>query len=61
VCMRMCMHVCDCLCVCVTVCACALQAEAGECESNPTYMVGVSGNPGGCIKACNRCDLGPNS
>ncbi|GLI65700.1 hypothetical protein VaNZ11_009211 [Volvox africanus] len=36
---------------------CEHWAESGECESNPTYMVGVKGNPGACILACNRCDL----
>jgi len=35
-------------------------AESGECVSNPGYMIGKSGHPGDCIKACNRCDLGPN-
>lgn len=32
-------------------------AEAGECESNPGYMVGTKGMPGACVLACNRCDL----
>ncbi|GIL58141.1 hypothetical protein Vafri_12998 [Volvox africanus] len=36
---------------------CEHWAESGECESNPTYMVGVKGSPGACILACNRCDL----
>lgn len=39
---------------------CQHWAESGECTDNPTYMVGTKQNPGGCLKACNRCDLGPN-
>ncbi|GAX83112.1 hypothetical protein CEUSTIGMA_g10538.t1 [Chlamydomonas eustigma] len=35
-------------------------AESGECSDNPTFMIGSAGHPGDCIKACNRCDLGPN-
>ena len=25
------------------------------------YMLGHPGQPGDCIKACGRCDLGPNA
>mmetsp|Transcript_37768 Transcript_37768/g.111811 ORF Transcript_37768/g.111811 Transcript_37768/m.111811 type:complete len:341 (+) Transcript_37768:90-1112(+) len=35
-------------------------AEAGECEDNAGFMVGAPGKPGDCLKACFRCDLGPN-
>ncbi|KAG1663378.1 hypothetical protein FOA52_007115 [Chlamydomonas sp. UWO 241] len=35
-------------------------AEAGECESNAEYMLGTKASPGDCLKACGRCDLGPN-
>ena len=34
-------------------------AEGGECDSNPTYMVGTAENPGDCIMSCGRCDLMP--
>ena len=39
---------------------CQHWAESGECEDNPAYMVGQKGKPGDCIKACNKCDYGPN-
>ena len=39
----------------------ATYAESGECESNPVYMIGDKGKPGDCIKACGRCDIGPNA
>lgn len=35
-------------------------AESGECKENAGYMLGSKGRPGDCLKACNRCDLGPN-
>ncbi|BFG20108.1 hypothetical protein CerSpe_063820 [Prunus speciosa] len=34
---------------------CPLWAKAGECEKNPTYMVGSKGLPGFCRKSCNMC------
>lgn len=39
---------------------CSHWAESGECEDNPTYMVGTKQKPGNCLKSCHRCDLGPN-
>jgi prolyl 4-hydroxylase len=36
-------------------------AEAGECESNPSFMIGTKGSPGSCIRACYRCDLMPGA
>lgn len=32
-------------------------AESGECERNPTFMVGTRARPGKCVASCNRCDL----
>ncbi|KAB2085156.1 hypothetical protein ERO13_A05G362700v2 [Gossypium hirsutum] len=34
---------------------CAGWAKAGECEKNPTYMVGSRGSPGFCRKSCKVC------
>mmetsp|Transcript_19849 Transcript_19849/g.58984 ORF Transcript_19849/g.58984 Transcript_19849/m.58984 type:complete len:368 (-) Transcript_19849:230-1333(-) len=39
---------------------CQHWAESGECEDNPGYMIATKERPGDCLKACNRCDLGPN-
>lgn len=36
---------------------CEHWAESGECETNPTYMIGNKGDLGQCVKACARCDL----
>jgi len=36
---------------------CGMWAEAGECERNPTYMVGSRARPGKCNASCERCDL----
>ncbi|KAL4432155.1 hypothetical protein ABPG77_005917 [Micractinium sp. CCAP 211/92] len=30
-------------------------ASSGECDKNPSFMVGTKEAPGQCIKACNRC------
>ncbi|XP_004302371.1 PREDICTED: probable prolyl 4-hydroxylase 7 [Fragaria vesca subsp. vesca] len=34
---------------------CATWAKAGECEKNPTYMVGSADLPGFCRKSCKVC------
>eukprot|EP00798_Chlamydomonas_sp_ICE-L_P023221 gene23221-30442_t len=39
---------------------CEHWAESNECEDNPGFMIGHPGKPGACLKACSRCDLGPN-
>ena len=39
---------------------CEHWSESGECSDNPGFMIGSAGKPGDCIKACGRCDLGPN-
>jgi len=36
---------------------CAMWADAGECERNPTYMVGSRARPGKCVLSCDRCDV----
>mmetsp|Transcript_23212 Transcript_23212/g.59286 ORF Transcript_23212/g.59286 Transcript_23212/m.59286 type:complete len:349 (-) Transcript_23212:555-1601(-) len=36
---------------------CSEWAEAGECDRNPTFMVGSRGRPGKCISSCDRCDI----
>lgn len=37
--------------------SCEGWAEAGECDSNPGFMVGIKGDPGKCLLSCGRCDL----
>ena len=37
--------------------ACDNWAAAGECDKNPTFMVGSRAAPGRCVLACQRCDL----
>ncbi|KAG1679837.1 hypothetical protein FOA52_012750 [Chlamydomonas sp. UWO 241] len=39
---------------------CEHWAESGECIDNAGYMMGSKQTPGDCIKACNRCEWGPN-
>lgn len=36
---------------------CGEWARAGECDKNPSFMVGSRAKLGKCIKTCNRCDL----
>ena len=36
---------------------CSEWVEAGECERNPTYMIGSRSRPGKCVASCKRCDL----
>lgn len=36
---------------------CAEWAEQGECQTNASFMVGDSLNPGECLYSCNRCDI----
>ncbi|KAG2489490.1 hypothetical protein HYH03_011943 [Edaphochlamys debaryana] len=36
---------------------CENWAAAGECERNPTFMIGTRSRPGRCIASCKRCDL----
>ena len=38
---------------------CVGWAESGECDENPTFMVGREGFPGDCLRSCGRCDLMP--
>ncbi|CAK8533583.1 unnamed protein product [Lathyrus sativus] len=35
--------------------SCAAWAKVGECEKNPSYMVGYEGVKGKCRKSCNVC------
>lgn len=35
--------------------SCPKWAEAGECEKNPTYMVGSEADHGYCRKSCKAC------
>lgn len=37
--------------------ACYEWAQAGECEKNPSFMIGTKEKLGKCIQSCNRCDL----
>ncbi|GMI86923.1 hypothetical protein like AT3G28480 [Hibiscus trionum] len=34
---------------------CSVWAKTGECEKNPSYMVGTNASPGYCRKSCNVC------
>ncbi|KAM7280032.1 hypothetical protein ACFE04_007166 [Oxalis oulophora] len=34
---------------------CGMWAEAGECQKNPSYMVGFPDDPGFCRKSCKVC------
>lgn len=34
---------------------CAAWSKVGECEKNPSYMVGYEGVKGKCRKSCNVC------
>ncbi|KAK9011649.1 hypothetical protein V6N11_044495 [Hibiscus sabdariffa] len=34
---------------------CAVWAKTGECEKNPSYMVGTDASPGYCRKSCKVC------
>ena len=36
---------------------CEQWAEEGECQANPSFMVGNKLRPGACLMACKRCDL----
>ena len=35
---------------------CRSWARHGECEKNPSFMVGTAESPGSCAKACGKCD-----
>lgn len=37
--------------------ACPEWATSGECERNPSFMVGTRQRPGRCLLSCKRCDL----
>ncbi len=37
--------------------SCVRWAKAGECEKNPTYMVGDQNVLGGCRLACGACEV----
>mmetsp|Transcript_20491 Transcript_20491/g.56815 ORF Transcript_20491/g.56815 Transcript_20491/m.56815 type:complete len:370 (-) Transcript_20491:299-1408(-) len=37
--------------------SCDYWAKSGECERNPTFMVGSAVAPGKCLKSCGRCDI----
>ena len=36
---------------------CSMWAAEGECENNPSFMVGTKLRPGACLMSCDRCDL----
>ncbi|XRB16001.1 prolyl 4-hydroxylase [Pseudoscourfieldia marina] len=36
---------------------CKMWAVSGECEKNPTFMVGDKERPGSCLWSCKRCDI----
>ena len=42
---------------------CAAWARAGECEKNPSYMVGLPHEDGHCMRSCGKCPAGsrPNA